>query len=201
MIDPCLAIQWNCRIFRHFTCMKSAKTDRVLRAAMGLLMVALVYVIYAAIHERVVVAGDSAPEFSVRAENGRTVSLPNFGGKVLILNFWASWCPPCVQETPTLSEFATQYADKGVVVLGISVDKDEKAYRAFLQKFRPNFLTVRELQIHEEYGTFMYPETYIIDRNGRVLKKIVDPADWPGNPARFEDWSDPAFAQYIQSLL
>ena len=181
--------------------MKSAKTDRLLRAAMGLLMVALVYVIYAAIHERVVVAGDSAPEFSVRAENGRTVSLPNFGGKVLILNFWASWCPPCVQETPTLSEFAAQYANKGVVVLGISVDKDEKAYRAFLQKFRPSFLTVRELQIHEEYGTFMYPETYIIDQNGRVLKKIVDPADWPGNPARFEDWTDPAFNQYIQSLL
>ena len=73
---------------------------------MGLLMVVLVYVIYAAIHERVVVAGDDAPEFTVRTENGRTVSLPNFGGKVLVLNFWASWCPPCVQETPSLSAFA-----------------------------------------------------------------------------------------------
>jgi len=47
----------------------------------------------------------------------------------------------------------------------------------------------------------MYPETYIIDQHGRVVKKIVDPADWPGNPARFEDWTDPAFAQYIQTLL
>ena len=82
--------------------MKNAKTDRLLRVGMGLLMVVLVYVIYAAIHERVVVAGDDAPEFSVRADNGRTVSLPNFGGKVLVLNFWASWCPPCVQETPSL---------------------------------------------------------------------------------------------------
>jgi cytochrome c biogenesis protein CcmG, thiol:disulfide interchange protein DsbE len=181
--------------------MKSAKTDLILRAAMGLLTVALVYVIYAAIHERVVVAGDAAPEFSVRAENGQTVSVPNFQGKVLILNFWASWCPPCVQETPTLSAFAAQYAKQGVVVLGISVDKDEKAYRAFLQKFHPEFLTVRELQIHEDFGTFMYPETYIIDQRGRVVKKIVDPADWPGDPARFEDWTDPAFAKYIQTLL
>lgn len=180
--------------------MKSAKTDRLLRAAMGLLTVALVYVIYIAIHERVVVAGDQAPEFSVRAENGRTIGLPDFGGKVLVLNFWASWCPPCVQETPTLSDFAAQYADKGVVVLGISVDKDEKAYRAFLQKFRPNFLTAREGTIHEEYGTFIYPETYII-QNGRVVKKIVDVADWPGNPSRFEDWTDPDFGKYIQSLL
>lgn len=180
--------------------MKS-NTDRILRAGMGLLTVALVYVLYAAIHERVVVAGDKAPEFSVRAENGRSVGLPDFGGKLLVLNFWASWCPPCVQETPSLSQFAAQYADKGVVVLGISVDKDEKAYRAFLQKFRPNFLTARESQIHEEYGTFMYPETYIIDSQGRVVKKIVDAGDWPGNPARFADWTDPDFGKYIQSLL
>jgi cytochrome c biogenesis protein CcmG/thiol:disulfide interchange protein DsbE len=181
--------------------MKSAKTDRLLRAGMGLLTIALVYVIYAAIHERVVVAGDSAPEFSVRADSGQNVSLPDFKGKVLVLNFWASWCPPCVQETPSLSAFAAAYADKGVVVLGISVDKDEKAYRAFLQKFRPNFLTVRESQIHEEYGTYIYPETYIIDSHGKVLKKIVDVADWPGNPSRFSDWTDPELGKYIQSLL
>ena len=53
-----------------------------------------------------------------------TVSLPNFGGKLLVLNFWATWCPPCVQETPSLSQFAATYAPKGVVVLGISVDRD-----------------------------------------------------------------------------
>ena len=171
--------------------MKSAKTDRLLRAGMGLLMIALVYVIYTAIHERVVVAGDKAPDFSVRAENGQTVSLPDFKGKVLVLNFWASWCPPCVQETPSLSAFAAAYANKGVVVLGISVDKDEKAYRAFLQKFRPNFLTVRELQIHEEYGTFMYPETYFIDAHGKVLKKIAEGADW----------NDPQLRQFVNSQL
>lgn len=181
--------------------MKSANTDRILRAGMLLLTAALVYVIYAAIHERVVVAGDKAPEFSVRTDSGRTVSLPDFGGKVLVLNFWASWCPPCVQETPTLSRFAAAYANRGVVVLGISVDKNEAAYRGFLQKFRPNFQTVRESDIHERYGTFMYPETYIINAQGRVVKKIVEVSDWPGDPARFEDWTDPQFGKYIDSLL
>ena len=181
--------------------MKSPKTDRYLRVGIGLLTVVMVIVIYAAIHERVVVAGDEAPQFTVQTDTGRTVSLPNFGGKILVLNFWASWCAPCVQETPSLSAFAAAYANKGVVVLGISVDKDEKAYKGFLQKFNPSFLTVRETKIHEDYGTFMYPETYIIDAHGRVLRKIVEIGDWPGSPNRFSDWTDPQLIQYFDGLL
>ena len=171
--------------------MQSSRTDRLLRGGIVLLSAVLVYFIYSGIHERVVVAGDSAPEFTIQADNGRTVSLPNFGGKVLVLNFWATWCPPCVQETPSLSQFAAAYANKGVVVLGISVDKDEKAYRAFLRKYNPAFLTAREFKIHEDYGTFMYPETYIIDSKGKVLQKFAEPADW----------MDPRMTQLIDSLL
>jgi len=171
--------------------MKSAKIDRLLRAGVCLLLVAFVYVIYAAIHERVVVAGDTAPDFQINTDSGRSVSVPNFGGKLLVLNFWASWCQPCVEETPSLSQFAAEYANKGVVVLAVSVDKDEKAYRNFVQRFRPAFLTARDLKIHEDYGTFMYPETYIIDAQGRVVKKIAEGADW----------SAPEVRQYVNSLL
>src|SRR4051794_7487494 len=171
--------------------MQSSKTDRLLRGGIVLLSAVLVFFIYSGIHERVVVAGDTAPEFTIRADNGRTVSLPNFGGKLLVLNFWATWCPPCVQETPSLSQFAAKYAGKGVVVLGVSVDRDEKAYRAFLQKFSPAFMTARESKLHEEYGTFMYPETYIIDSKGKVLQKLAEPADW----------MDPKVTQFIDSLL
>ena len=171
--------------------MHNPKTDRMLRAAIVLLSAILVYFIYSSIHERVVVAGDSAPEFTIKADNGRTVSLPNFGGKLLVLNFWATWCPPCVQETPSLSQFAAAYAGKGVVVLGVSVDRDEKTYRAFLQKFSPVFLTARESKLHEEYGTFMYPETYIIDAKGKVIRKLAEPADW----------MDPKMTRLIDSLL
>jgi thiol-disulfide isomerase/thioredoxin len=171
--------------------MQNPKTDRLLRAGIGLLTVVLVFFIYSGIHERVVVAGDSAPEFTIHTDSGRTVTLPNFGGKLLVLNFWATWCPPCVQETPSLSQFAATYANKGVVVLGVSVDRDEKAYRAFLQKFRPAFLTAREGKLHEDYGTFMYPETYIIDSKGKVLEKLAEPADW----------MDPKMTQLIDRLL
>lgn len=171
--------------------MQSVKVDRLLHAGVILLAAALVFVIYAAIHERVVVAGDSAPDFSIATDTGRTVSLPDFGGKVLVLNFWASWCQPCAQETPSLSRFAQTYAPKGVVVLALSVDKDAKAYSAFLQKYRPAFLTARDSKLHEDFGTYMYPETYIIDAKGRVLKKIAEGADW----------NDPSVTQYIDSLL
>jgi thiol-disulfide isomerase/thioredoxin len=171
--------------------MKSAKIDRLLRGAILVLTVAFVYVIYAAIHERVVVAGDTAPEFTITADTGKTVSVPNFGGKILVLNFWASWCPPCVEETPSLSRFAAQYANKGVVVLAVSVDRDEKAYKAFVQKFAPQFLTVRETKTHEDYGTFMYPETYIIDSSGKVLKKYAEAVDWMA----------PETLQFINSVL
>jgi len=171
--------------------MHSVKIDRFLRVGIGLLLVALVYVIYASIHERVVVAGDTAPEFSVTTDDGRTVSVPAFGGKLLVLNFWATWCPPCVQETPSLNQFTREFSNKGVVVLGISVDQDEKAYRAFLRKYSPAFLTARDLKIHEDYGTFMYPETYIINAQGRVVLKLAEPADW----------MDAKLTSYIGSLL
>ena len=171
--------------------MQSAKIDRFLRIGMCLLAAALVYTIYAGIHERVIAAGDSAPDFSVTADSGQAVTVPNFRGKLLVLNFWASWCPPCVEETPSLSQFAAEYAKKGVVVLALSVDRDEKAYQGFLQRFRPAFLTARESKLHEEFGTYMYPETYIIDAGGRVVKKIPEAADW----------NDPNLRRYIDSLL
>jgi thiol-disulfide isomerase/thioredoxin len=171
--------------------MRSVKTDWLLISLLCLLTVGLVWAIYSGIHERVVAEGDTAPGFTIKADNGRPVSLPNFGGKLLVLNFWASWCAPCVEETPSLSRLAQQYADKGVVVLGVSVDRNEASYRTFLRKYRPTFLTAREGNLHAEFGTFMYPETYIIGADGKVLKKIAEGADW----------TNPNMIRYFDNLL
>jgi len=171
--------------------MQSVKTDRFLKVAIAALLAVLVYVIYDGMHERVVAQGDNAPAFTVVADSGASVGVPNFGGKVLVLNFWATWCPPCVQETPSLSQFAAQFKDKGVVVLALSVDRDEKAYRAFLDKYKPAFLTARDFTVHADYGTFMYPESYIIDARGKVQMKIPEGADW----------NDPRLTQLVSSLL
>src|SRR5580698_8824353 len=135
--------------------MPKPKIDRLIRIAICALTVALVYAIYSGIHQRVVIAGDSALSFTITTDNGAVVALPKFNGKLLVLNFWASWCPPCVQETPSLSQLASEFGPKGLVVLAVSVDRDEKAYSAFLQKFHPAFLTVRDSKLHEQYGTYM----------------------------------------------
>jgi cytochrome c biogenesis protein CcmG, thiol:disulfide interchange protein DsbE len=169
-------------------------TDRLLRGAFLFLAAVLVAVVAYATYEKpihVVVAGEKAPAFTIAAENGRKISVPNLQGKLLILNFWASWCPPCVEETPSLSQLARDYASRGVVVMAISVDSNEKAYRAFLAKYQPDFLTARDARIHRDYGTFVYPETYIIDSSGKVAQKIAEGADW----------SDANVRRYIDSLL
>ncbi len=171
--------------------MQSVKIDRFLRLGIVVLAVLFIYVIYAAIHQRIVEAGDKAPQFTITTDTGKTISVPDFGGKLLVLNFWASWCQPCVEESPWLSDFARQFANKGVVVLGVSVDKDPAAYRKFLERFRPAFQTVRDSKIHEDYGTFMYPETYIIDANGRVLKKFAEEVPF----------THPKFVELVNSLL
>jgi cytochrome c biogenesis protein CcmG, thiol:disulfide interchange protein DsbE len=154
--------------------------DKALRAAILVLTLALVAVVASTLRDRLVVAGDSAPGFSVTTDRGQKIALDNFGGKVLVLNFWATWCPPCISELPSLNAMAGELKDSGVVVLGISVDKDEAAYQRFLKKVKLNFETSRDpkAEISSEYGTFKYPETYIIGRDGKVLEKFIADRDW-----------------------
>lgn len=154
--------------------------DKALRLGMLLLTCALVAVVASTLRERIVVAGDSAPDFSVTTDSGRKISRDDFGGKVLVLNFWATWCPPCISELPSLNQMASTLKPEGVVVLGVSVDKDQAAYDKFLKKVKLNFETSRNpsAEISADYGTFRYPETYVIDRNGKVLEKFISDQDW-----------------------
>lgn len=173
--------------------MDSVKIDRLLKGAMGVLLAALVFFIYDGIREKVTNVGDTAPQFSITTDGGRTITAASFGGKLLVLNFWATWCPPCVQEMPSLDQFQRNLAGNGVVVLGISVDKDERAYKAFLAKAGVSFQTARDPQarINADYGTFKYPETYIIDTRGKVVRKYIGP----------ENWTDENMLADVRSLL
>jgi len=173
--------------------MQSVKTDRILRLAIAGLLAVFVSVLYRSFHERIVSVGDTAPDFTIATDSGRTISTSNFGGRLLVLNFWATWCPPCVEEMPSLDEFQKKLAGSGVVVLGVSVDKDAGAYQAFLKRANVSFLTARDPQarISAEYGTFKYPETYIIDTRGKVVQKIIGP----------ENWNDERMVSYVKSLL
>ena len=123
--------------------------------------------------------GDAARDFSVQ-DSDRKVSLNQFRGQVVILNFWATWCPPCVEELPSLMSMQDRMRGKGVVVLGVSIDVDGDAYHRFLKQRSVNFLTVRdpEQKVAAMYGTAGWPETYVIDRQGVMRRKFIGPVDW-----------------------
>jgi cytochrome c biogenesis protein CcmG, thiol:disulfide interchange protein DsbE len=123
--------------------------------------------------------GEMAPDFTLQ-DSDRKVVLSQFHGQVVLLNFWATWCPPCEAELPSLINMQQRERGKGVMVLGVSIDVDGDAYHRFLKQHNVNFLTVRdpEQRISGIYGTYGWPETYIIDRQGVLRRKIVGPIDW-----------------------
>ena len=137
-------------------------------------------------------AGRVAPEFSF-ALNGCPATLASLRGKIVVLNFWATWCPPCVEETPSLNSMQSKIAPLGGLVLGVSVDEDQAAYEKFLHDQQVLFPTFRDTSktINVRYGTTVFPETYIIGRDGRILRKIIGP----------QDWDSEELSVYVRSLL
>ncbi|TAN24012.1 MAG: TlpA family protein disulfide reductase [Acidobacteria bacterium] len=124
--------------------------------------------------------GQTVPSFQLRLLNGKEVTLASYRGRVLVLNFWASWCPPCVEETPALNTMAQQLPSSQVVVLGVSIDEDPVAYRTFLERYHIRYPTARDpsQKVMHRYGTRQIPETYIIGPNGRLVRKLVSVANW-----------------------
>jgi thiol-disulfide isomerase/thioredoxin len=122
--------------------------------------------------------GTTAPDFTV-SDGQRTVKLSQFRGKPVLLNFWATWCPPCVQEVPGLVALQQEMGDK-VTIVAVSMDVDEEAYKAFTAKKMPGVLTVRDPEHKSSslYGTFAYPETFLIDKDGKIQRKFIGPMEW-----------------------
>jgi cytochrome c biogenesis protein CcmG, thiol:disulfide interchange protein DsbE len=135
--------------------------------------------------------GTVAPDFTV-TDSERAVTLSQLRGKVVVLNFWATWCAPCVDEVPSLVQLQQKMKQKGVVVLAVSVDKDGTAYQQFLRAHNVDLLTVRDPsgKSNDLYGTFIFPETYIIDRNGIMRRKFIGEVDW----------SEPEIVEFLGKL-
>ena len=125
--------------------------------------------------------GSPAPDFTVQ-DAGRSLTLSQFRGKTVVLNFWATWCPPCVEEMPSLVQMQQKLGSNGVEVVAVSIDDDEQAYRHFLKDHNVTLTTIRDPQKTSAnlYGTSKWPETYIIDRDGIVRRKFIGPQDWLG---------------------
>lgn len=134
--------------------------------------------------------GRSAPDFTV-SDAERTVSLHDYKGKIVVLNFWASWCAPCIEELPSLLQMQKDLGDH-VTVLAVATDQDVDQYKRFLRDHPMNVITVNDQaqSSSNEYGTTGWPETYIIDRKGIIRRKFIGPVEW----------TNPAIVEYLEKL-
>ena len=133
--------------------------------------------------------GKAAPDFTL-PDGAKSIRLADYRGKIVMVNFWASWCGPCIQETPGL--LALHHERPDIAIVGISIDEDSGAYRRFLERFHVDYTTVLDPDqtVAKKYGADGWPETYIIDRQGILRRKV-----W-GDP----DWSNPDMRAYLQGL-
>jgi thiol-disulfide isomerase/thioredoxin len=134
--------------------------------------------------------GEHAPNIVIH-DAAQTVSLKQYRGKIVVLNFWASWCPPCLEEFPSLIQLQQQMPN--IVVLAVSFDTDPQAYRQYLiDNHIAGITTILDLsqQSNHAFDTTRPPETYIIDRKGVIRRKFIGP----------QNWITPEIVDYLKNL-
>jgi len=132
---------------------------------------------------------NAAPDFAL-SDGANTVHLADYRGKIVVLNFWASWCVPCVEELPSLLDL--HHEMPSIVVLAVSTDTDQAAYRQFLIDHHVDLITVDDAKAQSSnlYGSYRWPESYVIDRQGILRRKFVGP----------QDWTSSEIVKYLKSL-
>jgi peroxiredoxin len=126
-------------------------------------------------------AGEPAPPLRLPALDGRELDLATLRGRVVLVNFWATWCPPCVTELPSLERLHRALAASGLVLVSVSADEDESALRRFVAERGITFPVLRDpggRTAAREYRTTGYPESFVVDGRGVLLEHHVGPAEW-----------------------
>jgi len=116
-----------------------------------------------------------APDFALTDLSGNRVNLSAYRGKVVLLDFWATWCAPCKEEIPHFVDMQNRYGPRGFQVIGISMDDDEKPVREFQQQFKMNYpVAVGSAKLAEQYGGVLgLPITFVIDPQGRIVSRHI----------------------------
>ena len=124
--------------------------------------------------------GEPAPDFSLPTLAGGSLELAQFQGKLVVLNFWATWCPPCVEEMPSLERLSRQGAERNLEVVTVSVDQDLSVLQDFIAQHDLTLPVASDpqRQVAVLYGTYKYPESYIISPQGIVHDKMIGAIDW-----------------------
>ena len=117
-----------------------------------------------------------APDFTLPSVDGSMVSMSDYNGKVILVDFWATWCPPCQEMIPILSKLHKRYSDKGLVILGVSLDRDglEMLGAYVHEKMIPYKVVMGDNRISNAFGgVSSIPTMYIVDRDGRLVRKLT----------------------------
>ncbi len=128
-----------------------------------------------------VFVGDEAPDFSLVDTKGNKVTLAEMRGKVVLVNFWATWCPPCVEEMPSMDMLNKFMAEEDFVMLAINTEKNgSTVVPKFLEKKPYGFTILYDDQgiVQQQYGVHQFPESFIVGKDGDVVEKISGPLDW-----------------------
>jgi thiol-disulfide isomerase/thioredoxin len=122
--------------------------------------------------------GHAKFDFVLKNEYNVPVKMADFKGKVVLLNFWATWCGPCKMEIPSFVELYSKYKDKGFVVVGVSVDDSPEQLQAFMKEYRMNYPVLQmRPEVEDAYGPFYgYPTSFFIARDGSICNKHLGPA-------------------------
>ena len=124
-------------------------------------------------------SGNPAPDFTVTDIDGKKITLSDYRGKVVLLDFWATWCTPCRAEIPHFVEMQEKYGPQGFQVIGISMDDDAKPVREFYQQFKINYpVAIGDDKLAERFGGVLgLPVNFIIDREGRIHSRYLGATD------------------------
>lgn len=122
----------------------------------------------------------NAPAFSLKDIDGKTHSLSDYKGKIVVLNFWATWCPPCRFEMPSMDRAQAQTANENVVFIGINVGEDADTIFTFTADYPVTFPLLMDIhsEVVEQYPVVGLPTTYVIDTEGRMVYQVIGTRDW-----------------------
>jgi len=128
-----------------------------------------------------VVVGDVAPDFQLEDTEGNKVSLSDLRGKVVMVNLWATWCPPCIEEMPSMERLHEVMAGEDFVMLAINTEQNGRTVvPEFLQKTPYTFPILYDDKgvVQKLYGVYKFPESFIVGKDGKVVEKVIGPFDW-----------------------
>jgi peroxiredoxin len=130
--------------------------------------------------------GVSAPDFTLKGLHGNTVNLQGLRGKVVFLNFWATWCPPCRLEMPTMEELHKEFSSQGLVILAINFQEAPKEIKEFFKEHNLTFTTLldREGKVFDLYKAWSLPTTYFVNKDGEIVGRVIGYRDWHGEQAK-----------------